>query len=131
MNKILLNKICADLVCLTSEILTIQGIDKKNQSPEYGCDFSNSIFDLRSYYWGDCTCCALDSDLMDHKDTCQISLPNFCYKRATSKDENLTIDWYKYIGRKTEVDQEIDLREWNKIFEECLNSIKTTGYTIY
>lgn len=40
------------------------------------------------------------------------------------KWKDVEISWYKYLGRGTTVNQKIGFNKANKMFEQCLNSIR-------
>ena len=53
------------------------------------------------------------------KDNCKLVLPNFHYKPT-----NFQIQWYKYPLRDSYSNKKITLREFKKMIDECINSIK-------
>lgn len=169
----------------------------------YGAHYKNDVFEMRPFYWGDCTCdydkiirewedthehkycyqtlfrerhyvnyggdggwnfehkpghemgagcdcvevlcakfgidpeapggyvhctCGFNEELIrvhnsiDHSDDCQMDKPNF--KHYTS---GIEVEWYKYIGRSMEYDEDIPIETWVNVFKECLESIKPNG----
>lgn len=54
----------------------------------------------------------------DHDPQCRIVLPNFRHYAS-----GLEIEWYKYIGRGMESNQDLTRREWNAILDECEDSV--------
>ncbi len=54
-----------------------------------------------------------------HADDCLLEKPNF--KHFAS---GLEVRWYKWIGRNMEYTNEISDDEWQKIYNQCLQSIK-------
>lgn len=157
-------------------------------SYQYGEDYTNEVFSMFPYYWGDCTCgyeteewdwweenphlpdcfntrysderervdhlsfdescehmdtwaeqngfprgkpgvavycdCGTReshiewSETHDHSTDCLTVKPNF-YHYATG----LRVYWYKYIGRSMTMNQPVELRQWNDIVNDCLDSI--------
>lgn len=53
-----------------------------------------------------------------HAPTCLVEKPNFIHFKS-----GLEIRWYKWIGRDTEINQDLTIKEWNQIYQECLNSL--------
>lgn len=53
-----------------------------------------------------------------HAKDCLIILPNFHHKKS-----GLTIDWYKYPLRDSYSNQKMNLKEFNKIIQECIASL--------
>ena len=82
----------------------------KNQteisSPFYntGQKYSNDVFSVRSYYWGD--------------DENKIRLPNFEYK-------DFKVYWYKHLGRGLTIEykKDIDIDFISQMQMECIVSI--------
>jgi hypothetical protein len=68
---------------------------------KYGTNYENDVFAMRTQYWGDCTCGAMDTEPgepeRDCEPTCPMVLPNFLFKPT-----GFSITWYKYIGRSME-----------------------------
>lgn len=58
-------------------------------------------------------------DLHPCKPTCRSLIPNFHHFASGVK-----VEWYKYIGRGTEINKEITAPEWNEIINECFESIQ-------
>lgn len=54
----------------------------------------------------------------DHDPECRMVLPNFRHYAS-----GLEIEWYKYIGRGMESNQDLTRREWNAILDECEDSV--------
>lgn len=65
---------------------------------KYGTNYENDVFVMRTQYWGDCTCgameCGPDEPERDCDPTCPMVLPNFRHKAS-----GFEVEWYKYIGR--------------------------------
>lgn len=53
-----------------------------------------------------------------HLDTCMFRKPNFWYKPT-----GLKIEWYKYPLRDSYINQEIKLRDFMDIIDECIKSL--------
>lgn len=66
--------------------------------------FDNEVFTIRPYYWGDNDSIA--------------SLPNFVYKPT-----NFEIQWYKYPLRDSYMNQDITVKEFKEIIEQCRKSL--------
>ncbi len=68
---------------------------------KYGTNYENDVFAMRTQYWGDCTCGAMDTGPdepeRDCEPTCPMVLPNFLFKPT-----GFSVTWYKYIGRSME-----------------------------
>lgn len=69
------------------------------------------------FAYDDCQCFEAGAD--DHQPDCPVGLPNFKHFKS-----GLEIRWYKWIGRDTEFNKKITSRQWEKIFQECVKSIK-------
>jgi hypothetical protein len=84
----------------------------------YGADWKSDVFEMRPYYWGDCTCGADDlNDGTECSEDCALMQPNFLHYRT-----GLTVNWYKYIGRGMEVENmPVDL---TTVLIECLADIQ-------
>jgi hypothetical protein len=57
-----------------------------------------------------------------HDPKCVVVRPNFRHHAS-----GIEIRWYKYIGRSMEVSRDVERREWNRIVDECIDSIKVTA----
>jgi TPR repeat protein len=68
-----------------------------------GC-YENSVFAIRSYYWGG------DKEVA--------AIPNFEYKPT-----GLEIEWYKYPFRESYMSQELNEAEIRKIWRACADSV--------
>ena len=66
--------------------------------------FNNEVFTIRPYYYGD--------------DNTIASLPNFVYKPI-----NFEIQWYKYPLRDSYMNQDITVKEFKEIIEQCKKSV--------
>lgn len=65
---------------------------------KYGTNYENDVFAMRTQYWGDCTCGAMNEEVEhDREPTCPMVLPNFLFKPT-----GFSVTWYKYIGRSME-----------------------------
>lgn len=67
--------------------------------------YENDTFIIRPYYWGE------DEDIAD--------LPNFVYKPT-----GFEIRWYKYPMRNAFANQDIGLKEFEKIMRDCDKSMR-------
>lgn len=82
----------------------------------YGARYENEVFVMRPQWWGDCTCGEEETE-NPHKPTCAFELPNFVHKAS-----GLTVNWYKWIGRDTTVDNPngVDIAA---VMRECVESV--------
>lgn len=87
------------------EQLSLLGFDAYGKPKKENC-FKNSIFEVHSYWWGDCN-------------APEAKLPNFRYIPT-----NLEIRWYKYPLRDSYSNRPISRKMLEKIFDECKKSIK-------
>ena len=71
--------------------------------PEFECP----VFSMRTYCW-------CDGDRPGHEDGCP---PNFQHKSG------LVIEWYKYLGRGTQMNRSLTVKEWCAIMRECLEAV--------
>lgn len=55
---------------------------------------------------------------ISHADHCEMDKPNFYHYASGIK-----VEWYKYIGRDMEYDEDIPIETWVNVFKECINSI--------
>lgn len=162
----------------------------------YGAHYKNDVFEMRPFYWGDCTCdyeptvakweeenkhdddcyqtifhkmhykddpsyeykdghgwndkcgcveivcaifkidpkapgsyvhCTCMYDIKStnflstiyHADHCEVDKPNFKHY-----DSGIEIEWYKYIGRNMDYDNDVDGNTFIDMFKECMESIK-------
>ena len=53
-----------------------------------------------------------------HADECEVDKPNFYHYASGIK-----VEWYKYIGRSMDYDQDISVETWVNIFKESIDSI--------
>ena len=81
----------------------------------YGLEFSNDVFEMRPYWWGEC--CYDEPCPAD----CPAVLPNFKHKPS-----GLELRWYKYALRDSYMSREVDPKEWRQICEDCIASIGIT-----
>jgi hypothetical protein len=138
----------------------------------YGAHYKNDVFEMRPFYWGDCTChydtvrsvweeknrhtqdcyqtiyhdkhyvdyagdsgwnfdlkavhctCGKTNEYAEfiktisHADHCEMDKPNFKHYAS-----GIEVEWYKYIGRDMEYDQDIPIETWVDVFKECIESI--------
>ena len=56
---------------------------------------------------------------ISHADNCEMDKPNFKHYAS-----GIEVEWYKYIGRSMEYDQEVPIEKWVEVFKECIDSIK-------
>ena len=165
----------------------------------YGAHYKNDVFEMRPFYWGECTCdydkivsewedthehkycyqtmlrerhyevyetwnvkekpghgwtidgrscdcvevicakfdidpkapgglvhctCGFDDELIrvhdsiDHSDDCQMDKPNFKHYAS-----GIEVEWYKYIGRGMEYDEDVPIETWVDVFKDCISSI--------
>jgi hypothetical protein len=66
---------------------------------------SNTVFEMRPYYWGD--------------DEGECDKPNFRHRES-----GLEIRWYKHIGRGMSVNKHVCPKCFLPIFAECMNSLR-------
>jgi len=84
-------------------------------------------FNIPEGEWGSyihCTCGRDEEyskymETISHSDDCPIDKPNFKHYASGIK-----IYWYKYIGRGTKSNMDLDYRDWTKIVLECLDSLE-------
>ncbi len=55
---------------------------------------------------------------ISHSEECQIDKPNFKHYAS-----GIEVEWYKYIGRGMEYDEDVTIEQWVDVFKECLGSI--------
>ena len=55
---------------------------------------------------------------ISHADHCEMDKPNFLHYKSGIK-----VEWYKYIGRGMEYDEDIPVETWVNVFKEVLESI--------
>ena len=79
-------------------------------------DFENGTFWISRYWWGDCTCNAEDRGF--HKDNCMLIRDNFHYKPT-----GFGIQWYKYPLRDSYKSDDISLRKFREIIDQCVRSL--------
>lgn len=103
--------------CPEYVITLLRGIERKldiimwnKEQREYespfcntGNSFKNDVFEVNAYDWN------LDNETI-----------NFKWK-------DLEISWYKYLGRGTTMNRELDNAEAIKMFEECMESLKESS----
>lgn len=81
---------------------------------EFECNarggFSNDIFEINPYYWGDCDCGGDDTD--EHSSTCSLMIHNFVYKPT-----GFWIDWYKYPFRDSYMSHDLTEEQILEIFK--------------
>ena len=82
----------------------------------YSPDFENGTFWISRYWWGDCTCNAEDRGF--HKDNCMLIRDNFHYKPT-----GFGIQWYKYPLRDSYKSDDISLRKFREIIDQCVRSL--------
>jgi hypothetical protein len=86
--------------------------------------FRNEVFELRPYYWGDCTCGFEDQEdqpaesrqMQGHKTDCLVIAPNF-------RCGDIEIRWYKHIGRGMNGSRLLTYAELEEAFHRCHQSI--------
>lgn len=82
-------------------VIGVAFADPHEWASKYGTDYENDVFVMRTQYWGDCTCGAMDTGPdepeRDCEPTCPTALPNFRHKAS-----GFEVCWYKYIGRGME-----------------------------
>ena len=108
-----------DLRNLTSEIQKVTGNSGFGLGgPDgYGENFDTPAFTMRRYYWGDCTCGAMDAENdTDCAPDCPVQKPNFIYKPS-----GFEVRWYKWIGRDNELKGEC--ADLAAMFADCIKSI--------
>jgi hypothetical protein len=121
-----------DLVALTEAIVT-RGLAEECGGLlagrfGYGADYANSVFTLRPYYGGPCTCGWDDAEdgeleppsaMTGHTPRCAIELPNFRHHAS-----GLELRWYKWIGRDMEANRTVSPSEWQTIMRDCFASVE-------
>lgn len=93
----------------------------KGSTHLYNTEFSNEVFYMRNYYWGDCTC-GIEYDeegdeIGEHKENCLLIMPNFHHFKS-----GLKVMWYKYPLRDSYANREVSTEEWTNIMNECIQS---------
>lgn len=83
-----------------------QGEWQANPAANVATEFSNDVFEMRSYCW-------CGGDLKDHEVGCP---PNF-------KCGEFEARYYKYLGRGGSQNEQLSLTEWNEIMMKCLKSL--------
>ena len=73
-----------------------------------GATFKNDVFQIRAYDWG----WDFDDDRTD------LPEPNFRWK-------DFEVRWYKYLGRGTTMNRDIEPREVYDMLQECIESLKS------
>ena len=66
-----------------------------------GSEFINDTFEMRAFDWSEP----------------EVYAPNFKYK-------DFEVEWYKYLGRGTEVNMPITPDEINEMLKDCLDSLR-------
>jgi hypothetical protein len=104
----------------------------------YGVDFENDTFMMHHYCWCDqeekCLWCMMN-DPAENKNYKKMKAelkskynsywqewggaPTFFYKPT-----KIGCRWYKWIDRDTEWDKEPTKKEWQKIYKDCIESVK-------
>lgn len=86
--------------------ILVSEIAKKLNVNNFGYvpDFSNDVFIIRSYYWGD------DEDEMEK--------PNF-----EVPEENFKLSWYKYPFRGAYSNENLTPKRWNDLIQKCIKSL--------
>ena len=74
-----------------------------------------------------CTCnYSIDSynfrQTISHNEDCEVDKPNFKHYAS-----GIEVEWYKYIGRDMEYDNEVSVEKWVEIFKDCIQSLKLGG----
>jgi len=91
---------------LDNEIRRVEGNNGREYSSPLansGASFQTPIFEMRAYYWGD-----------EEEESCK---PNF-------ECGDFEISWYKYFGRGTTMNQDVDANGFAKILDRCLKSMR-------
>lgn len=81
-----------------------------------GNTFKNDVFEVQAYNWND--------DINQEY--------NFIYRvdKAVSNMPDLKISWYKYLGRDTTINQEVDSDIVIDIFNRCIDSLMFMNYDL-
>jgi len=95
---------------LTSSICQITGED--NSIYGYGITYENDVFMMHPYCW----CEEENCPWCNPKEGERIA-PNFYHKKS-----GLRVQWYKYIGRGTEIENMPD--DILSVFVDCKNSLE-------
>lgn len=59
-----------------------------------------------------------------HSDICEVDKPNFKHYNS-----GIEIEWYKYIGRSMDYDNDVDGNTFVEMFKECMESIGVNNKT--
>ncbi len=90
-----------------------------NPTDNEGSSFGTNMFEMRSYYWGDCICPTDDDEEVAVKPVvivCQACAPNF-------KFGDFEVRWYKHARRSPSMNRDITPDEATKMFEKCMASV--------
>lgn len=82
---------------------------------KYGANYENEVFSMHQYCWCEKDTCEYCRDVHNTGKT----KANFIYKPF-----DFQVWWYKYIGRDTECNKEIDTEGTEVIVWNCLESLK-------
>lgn len=89
---------------LIAEALIETGNARSNLTDNTGGEFTNDVFEMRSYVWDD--------------ESPDASLPNFYF---TEFDYYVT--WYKYLGRGDESNKSLSFGDAIYMLQRCLTSL--------
>jgi len=97
----------AGLYWLGMEIQRVEENIRQEEFPaptgNVGTSYCTDVFEMRSYCWD------TDSERAD--------LPNF-------KCGDFEVRWYKWLGRGTSMNREIDANEFAEMLDRCLESVR-------
>ena len=100
--------IMAGLRWLGEEIKRVEGnrTQKPYDSPtgNVAGEYKTDVFEMRSYCW--------------NEDSPEAELPNF-------KCGDFEARWYKYLGRGTSMNREIDANDFATMLDRCLASVRS------
>ena len=88
----------------------------------YGQEFKNDVFEMHPYWWGDCTC-GQEEAPNGCLSECKTRLPNF-------RCGDISVSWYKYIGRGMSTNIKQSKKDWRKVFDKCFSSIIIGNYPV-
>ena len=93
------------------KILMLNKTHKEYDSPfeNSGASYKNKVFEVQAYSWDD----EINQEY------------NFIYYTDKTKSnlQDVKISWYKYLGRDTTTNQELDPSVWIDIYNECIKSL--------
>jgi hypothetical protein len=88
----------------------------------YGQDFRNDTFTMFPFYWGECYETDETTGEYIHDEGCPGG-DDCLADRANFTFGDLSLRWYKYIGRDMESSRPVSRKEWRRIFAACNASL--------